>query len=128
MIVKAIRCCGEDMRPMSDTVLWCKHCGSCWQTSLRLKHAPDGANALRDELDATECSHQDEEAAHAETLRLLDLHKKALAAAVRVMQYAAGSFAQVPRDKTVPPIVLHDCKDKLDECWREVDRLLGRTT
>lgn len=34
---------------------------------------------------------------------------------VAACQYAAGSFAQVPEDKTVPPIVLHDCKRKLDE-------------
>lgn len=30
-------------------------------------------------------------------------------------QYAAGSFSQVPEDQTVPPIVLHDCKRKLEQ-------------
>lgn len=33
-------------------------------------------------------------------------------------EYAAGSFAQVPSSQTVPPIVLHDCKDKLTEALR----------
>jgi len=28
-------------------------------------------------------------------------------------EYAAGSLAQVPYGGTVPPIVLHDCKEKL---------------
>jgi hypothetical protein len=44
---------------------------------------------------------------------------RALVAEVRRLraacQYAAGSFAQVPRTQTVPPIVLHDCRDKLEE-------------
>ncbi len=31
------------------------------------------------------------------------------------IQYAAGSFAQVPSTETVPPIVLHDCRRHLEE-------------
>jgi hypothetical protein len=42
--------------------------------------------------------------------RLLESHARLLEAA----RYAAGSFAQVPSDKTVPPIVLHDCREKLE--------------
>lgn len=34
-------------------------------------------------------------------------------------RYAAGSFAQVPSDKTVPPIVLHDCREKLEAALEE---------
>lgn len=30
-------------------------------------------------------------------------------------EYVAGSFAQVPSDQTVPPIVLHNCREKLEE-------------
>ncbi len=33
-------------------------------------------------------------------------------------EYAASSFAQVPSDHTVPPIVLHDCREKLDAAIR----------
>jgi hypothetical protein len=33
-------------------------------------------------------------------------------------EYAAGSFAQVASDQTVPPIVLHDCKDHLTAALR----------
>ncbi len=39
---------------------------------------------------------------------------------VGACQAAAESFAQVPSGQTVPPIVLHDCKDKLDAAWRSV--------
>lgn len=45
---------------------------------------------------------------------------------IHACQYAAGSFAQVPADKTVPPIVLHDCKDKLDAAWRAAAEEIGQ--
>ncbi len=35
--------------------------------------------------------------------------------------YAAGSFAQVPADKTVPPIVLHDCREHLEEAIAAIE-------
>jgi hypothetical protein len=50
--------------------------------------------------------------AGASLLRSADARK--LLALVEAAHYAAGSFAQVPADKTVPPIVLHDCKEHLE--------------
>ena len=34
------------------------------------------------------------------------------------IQYAFISFSQVPEDHTVPPIVLHDCRKKLEEALK----------
>lgn len=45
---------------------------------------------------------------------LIDAKAALLDEAMAAMEYAAGSFAQVPDDKTVPPIVLHDCRRKLE--------------
>ena len=47
------------------------------------------------------------------------VRKRATADLVEACEYAAGSFAQVPADRTVPPIVLHDCREKLEEAVRK---------
>lgn len=43
--------------------------------STRVTELEAELDRVKEELDATECSHQDEEAAHAETLRMLDVAK-----------------------------------------------------
>ena len=46
-------------------------------------------------------------------LERIERLKGRVAELVSACEYAAGSFAQVPSHHTVPPIVLHDCKEKL---------------
>jgi hypothetical protein len=48
-----------------------------------------------------------------------DEHKRTIAELVAACEYAAGSFAQVDGTKTVPPIVLHDCRRKLEEAVKK---------
>ena len=88
--------CGEPMPPGEEMFNYHGYSGDCPKPPLERKAAPDPQ-------------------------RLRQIIRNLISAC----QYAAGSFAQVPSDQSVPPIVLHDCKDKLEAAWRAAAEEVG---